>query len=237
MTIKKHNSECQKSKGFVKNPGARWIQSKIKQKVLENNEVPIQDLIQTLKRKYSVEVDYMNVWRARKNLIQTFSSNEKDLKFLENYASELELANPSSLCKVEYSDRHFKRMFFSIGSWGRIYSISKKLIFLDGTFLTNSYKGILLTATGLDSDNRSFVLGFGVVEIENYDNWLWFLKCMKLVILDADQESTVIFSDREKGLISAVSSVFSSPCHVFCIKHIIRNMNLKFNMTFIKDLV
>lgn len=80
-------------------------------------------------------------------------------------------------------------------------------------------------------------MGFGVVEIENYDNWLWFLKCMKLVILDADQESTVIFSDREKGLISAVSSVFSSPCHVFCIKHIIRNMNLKFNMTFIKDLV
>lgn len=60
-------------------------------------------------------------------------------------------------------------MFLSLKAWHTILLFSKKLVFLDGTFLTGQYKGILVGSSGLDCNNKSFFIGFGIVDIENFE--------------------------------------------------------------------
>ena len=47
---------------------------------------------------------------------------------------------------------------------------------IDGAFLKWDIKGHLLAAVGRDGDNRIVPLAWAVVEIENDDNWDWFLR-------------------------------------------------------------
>ena len=48
------------------------------------------------------------------------------------------------------------------------------MIIVDGTFLTNKYKGTLLLAAALDGDNHVFSLALGIVDSENDSAWLCF---------------------------------------------------------------
>lgn len=47
---------------------------------------------------------------------------------------------------------------------------------LDGCHMENYYKGVLLVASTMDSDNQIFSVAFGMVESESIASWLWFSK-------------------------------------------------------------
>ena len=51
----------------------------------------------------------------------------------------------------------------------------RKVIGLDGCFLKGTIKGELLTAMGRDANNQMFPIAWAVINVENKDNWLWFL--------------------------------------------------------------
>ena len=48
----------------------------------------------------------------------------------------------------------------------------------DGCFLKGQCKGELLTAIGRDGNNQVYPIAWAVVEVENRDNWLWFLELL-----------------------------------------------------------
>ena len=51
----------------------------------------------------------------------------------------------------------------------------RPFIGLDGYFLKGYFGGQLLSAVGLDRNNHIYVLAYAVVDVENKDNWKWFL--------------------------------------------------------------
>ena len=51
----------------------------------------------------------------------------------------------------------------------------RRVIGLDGCFLKGQVKGELLTAIGRDADNHVYPIAWAVVDVENIDNWNWFL--------------------------------------------------------------
>jgi hypothetical protein len=52
-----------------------------------------------------------------------------------------------------------------------------ELMVADGTFTQVSYiKQTLLLAVTYDGNNQLFVVAFALTDIENGDNWLWFMK-------------------------------------------------------------
>ena len=75
-----------------------------------------------------------------------------------------------------------------------------KLLFMDGTFLKDLHKGILMLASSLDAYNNIFVVAVAVVPIESEDYWSWFLSNLWSSMGNILEVVTVI-SDREKGLI------------------------------------
>ena len=82
--------------------------------------------------------------------------------------------------------------------------------------------GILLGATGVDANDSLFPLAW---DIENNENWLWFLRNLHRVIeANAVQflrpAALTFLSDRQKGILEAVSDEFPSSHHGYCLKHL-----------------
>ena len=53
------------------------------------------------------------------------------------------------------------------------------MIFLDGCHIKTRYRGQLLTAVGIDSNDCISPIAVVVVEVEDKPNWCWFLERLK----------------------------------------------------------
>ena len=79
--------------------------------------------------------------------------------------------NPDSVFSIEQEERRFKRLFVSYGACIQGFLKGcRPLLFLDGTFLKDRYKGILLGATAYDGNQGIFPLAFSVCDQENETN-------------------------------------------------------------------
>ena len=54
----------------------------------------------------------------------------------------------------------------------------RKVIGIDGCFITHMCKGELLTAMGRDGNNQMYPIAWAVVDVENKNNWCWFLSLL-----------------------------------------------------------
>ncbi|CAI9295263.1 unnamed protein product [Lactuca saligna] len=74
----------------------------------------------------------------------------------------------------------------------------RRVIGLDGCFLKGQIKGELLTAIGRDADNHVYPIAWAVIDVENKDNWTWFIE---LLVADLDLDcgrGLVVISDQHK---------------------------------------
>lgn len=100
----------------------------------------------------------------------------------------------------------------------------RPIIGLDGTFLKNSIQGILLTAVGRDPNNQIYPIAWGVVSVENNDNWLWFIQKIKVDLDLGSGEDVTIISDMHRGLINGVAAELPMAEHRACSRHIYSNL-------------
>nr|GFA67358.1 hypothetical protein CTI12_AA105810 [Tanacetum cinerariifolium] len=80
----------------------------------------------------------------------------------------------------------------------------RKVIGIDGCFLTHTCKGQLLTAVGRDANNQMFLIAWSVVGVENKNNWCWFLSLLSDDLNLNDGAGLTVISDGHKGLLEAV---------------------------------
>lgn len=72
-----------------------------------------------------------------------------------------------------------------------------------------------------------YPLAFAVVDSENEENWTWFLQNLAEIV--NPQGRTIAFiSDRNKGLLEALPSVFPHSPHAFCFHHLKHNVLAKY---------
>ncbi|KAL0434500.1 UNVERIFIED_CONTAM: hypothetical protein Slati_2784300 [Sesamum latifolium] len=96
----------------------------------------------------------------------------------------------------------------------------RPIIGLDGCFLKSIYRGQLLTAVGRDVNDNIYPIAMAYVEIEKYDSWEWFINLLLRDIGSPDEKGWAFISDRQKGLLEAVSSLAPNAEHRFCLRHI-----------------
>ena len=70
-----------------------------------------------------------------------------------------------------------------------------------------------------------FPIAIGIVDIEDEDNWTWFMRELRIILNDG--RVIVFVSDRHKGLLESVSTVFPGHPHSFCTIHIKNNLKTK----------
>jgi len=88
----------------------------------------------------------------------------------------------------------------------------RPVIGIDGAFLKWDIKGHLLAAVGRDGDNRIVPIAWSVVEIENDDNWDWFLRQLSTSLGLCEMTDLAIISDKQS--VSLYSIRF--PSYIYC---------------------
>lgn len=74
----------------------------------------------------------------------------------------------------------------------------RPIIGIDGCFLKNNMKGQLLAAVGRNANNQFYPVAWAVVETENIDSWLWFIRKLKSDLKLQDGDGFTLISDRQK---------------------------------------
>ena len=74
----------------------------------------------------------------------------------------------------------------------------RKIIALDGCFLKKPYVGEILTAVGRDANNHIFPVAWAVVNVENKDNWSWFLDLLRDDLDMPTGKGLTLMSDQHK---------------------------------------
>lgn len=110
--------------------------------------------------------------------------------------------------------------------WKNSWSYLTRMIFIDGTFLKSSMKGVLLVAMGMNGANHQVPLGIHYCKIENSTNWGIFISFLLKVYTDwADPNlPLIIYSDRLNGLDEIIEERLPHAVHKFCMFHISQNL-------------
>ncbi|GJX73104.1 mutator type transposase, partial [Tanacetum coccineum] len=104
----------------------------------------------------------------------------------------------------------------------------REILGLDGCFMLGPWPGQILTTVGVDATNRIYPVAYAIVEAESKASWCWFLNLLGEDLgIEANFNYTFI-SNRKKGLIQAIASVFPSAEHRYCVRHIHENMKSQF---------
>ncbi|XP_019102798.2 uncharacterized protein LOC109133660 [Beta vulgaris subsp. vulgaris] len=83
--------------------------------------------------------------------------------------------------------------------------------------------------------NNIFPVAWAIVEVENTTSWTW---CLELLMNDTghiDGDGLTLMSDRQKGLIEAISITAPKADVRFCVRHIWANFKKKFAGTLFKE--
>ncbi|XP_020263205.1 uncharacterized protein LOC109839185 [Asparagus officinalis] len=110
----------------------------------------------------------------------------------------------------------------------------RPLLFLDGTFIKDRYRGILLSATGYDGNQRIFPLTYCVCNQENEVNRKWFLQGLWILLYDRKNpyqppHRLVIIFNADKGTRAAVEEFFLNTFHSKCVLYLVENFKRKMN--------
>ncbi|XP_010501674.1 PREDICTED: uncharacterized protein LOC104778971 [Camelina sativa] len=180
-----------------------------------------------VKTDWKISITRPQCQAARKTALK-WIEREYDEQFhrLRDYAAEIMEANPNSHVEVECITNDdgkdmFNRFYVCFDNIRRTWMATcRPIIGIDGCFLKNRIKGQLLVALGRDANNGIYPIAWGVVKVENTDNWVWFAKLLKEDLGLNDGDGFIMMSDRQKGLIKAVSLELPKIEHRMCVQHI-----------------
>jgi hypothetical protein len=104
----------------------------------------------------------------------------------------------------------------------------RPFIGLDGCFIKLTTGAQILAATGRDDNHNIYPIAWAVVAKEDTKNWKWFLEQLKEVLggEEGNFGNYTIMSDRQKGLLKEVSTIFPNSPQRYCLKHIYANFQI-----------
>lgn len=211
-----------------------WIVNFIEERLRDNVNYKPKDILHDIHKQYGIMIPYKQAWRAKeRGLAAIYGSSEEGYCLLPSYCEQIKKTNPGSAAEVftASADNRFQRLFVSF--YASIYGFLNgclPIVGLGGIQLKNKYLGTLLSATSFDADGGLFPLAFGVVDVENDENWMWFLSELHKA-LEANTQKILdltFLSNGQKGIVDAVKRKFPGSSHAFCMKHLSESIGKEF---------
>ncbi|GKA33780.1 hypothetical protein Tco_0720209 [Tanacetum coccineum] len=130
-----------------------------------------------------------------------------------DYVVELQSTNPNTTVKIAVErntdpslpTRVFQRIYVCLGALKLGFrACGRDLLGLDGAFMKGPFPGPIFA--------------------ETKSSWCWFLQCLGDDIDLHPNSNFTFISDRQKGIIPAIKTVYPSAEHIYCLRHIHENM-------------
>ncbi|KAF7685599.1 Protein FAR-RED IMPAIRED RESPONSE 1 [Cucumispora dikerogammari] len=214
---------CAAIRGNQRQPGSL-------KKVIKNSNVTnltTRQLVTKMRTEYNRQIPYTTAWSSIQSAKRSSGILLNDsYRFIPCITAKIrENADISTyLCD---ENGCFKRFFILWNSSKEFFSTSRKLLYLDGTFLTGPNKGTLLVAVSQDACDQLFLISVAIVESENSESWNWFIEQLNISI-NINSPDVIIMSDREMGIINAVNQIAPLCSRAFCVRHIAKNLRSSF---------
>ncbi|KAH9752681.1 SWIM-type domain-containing protein [Citrus sinensis] len=205
-------------------------------------EVSVKLIAAELLKKYGIECSVHRLYRAKQKALELLGQDhKKSYSKLSRYQQALIKYNPGSTVAIERElngdTAHpvFKRFFMMLDASRRgFFEGCRQFVGVDGCHLKGPYKGVLLTAVGIDANYGIYPLALCVVESENTYSWEFFMEKLYDQIGCNGGEGLCFMSDRQKGVINAIDRVFPNAIKRYCCRHIYANFKQKFPGTLLK---
>lgn len=202
----------------------------IKERLRDSPNQKTRDIASGISRDFGVELSYSQVRRAIEDAREQLRGSHKEAyNQLPWFCEKISKTNPGSSTKfITNDDKTFRGLFVSFqATICGFLNGCRPLLFLEASYIRSEYQEILLTATAVDGNDGFFPVAFAVVDVENSDNWHWFLEQLKHAMLSS--QSLTFVSDREKDLKKSVLELFENAHHGYSIHHLMKSFkrNLK----------
>ncbi|GJR58588.1 mutator type transposase [Tanacetum coccineum] len=212
-----------------------------------NPDIPVRAVKDQMQKQFEMGVSKMKAFRAKRIISDIMTSSYREqYSLLREYAQELISQNPGTTVRIDVQQepnpesliRTFRRVYVCLGALKLGFrACGREILGLDGCFMSGPWPGQILTAVGVDANNGIYPVAYAIVEAESKASWCWFLNLLGEDLgIEANFNYTFIF-DRQKGLIQAITSVFLSAEHEYCVRHIHENMKSQFKGGAYKDII
>ncbi|CAI9271321.1 unnamed protein product [Lactuca saligna] len=173
---------CARNYNFGHLVSCNWLAKHYIKDIIRKPKMTLPEMMEDVLTKYSVKVSKGQCHRARVRAREMIEGKlEEHYAKIWDYANEILRSNPGSTCKVGVSVNpdavnYFERFYVCFKALKDGWNTGcRRVIGLDGCFLKGQIKGEILTAIGRDANNHVYPIAWAVVNVENKENWTWFL--------------------------------------------------------------
>nr|KAJ0198923.1 hypothetical protein LSAT_V11C600306500 [Lactuca sativa] len=234
---------CARNYNFGHLVSCNWLAKHYIKDIIRKPKMTLPGMMEDVLTKYSVKVSKGQCHRARVRAREMIKGKLEDhYAKIWDYANEILRSNPGSTCKVGVSVNldgvnYFERFYVCFKALKDGWNTGcRRVIGLDGCFLKGQIKGEILIAIGRDANNHVYPIAWAVVNVENKENWTWFLQLLVDDLGVEDGRGLVVISDQHKGLLESVKAILPHVEHRQCARHIYANFRKRHTGLELKNL-
>ncbi|KAK1417199.1 hypothetical protein QVD17_26323 [Tagetes erecta] len=203
-----------------------WLLDTIKEKLHDSPHLKPKEVANELLKDFGLE--------SKSNRKQVFpgtltsserlhGSDKGSYNKLPWFCEKIKVTNPGSISNLVIDEnKRFKALFVSFyASFCGFQNSCRPLVFLEATSLRSVYGEVLFVANAIDGNDDFFPVAFAVVDVEDDNNWRWFLEQLKTAIYNY-QSITFVF-DREKNLKPYIVEVFQDSHVGYSMYHLLES--------------
>ncbi|XP_057248126.1 uncharacterized protein LOC125493803 [Beta vulgaris subsp. vulgaris] len=216
--IKTINGEHTTCGRLEENPmiSSSWLCKHLLDVIKSSLEIPVEALQKITQERFRVIVKKRLFYKVKVMAKeQIYGGFAEAYSLLPRYAEVIKATNPGSYALISWTGStgqvapRFKSCFFSFPAQVRGFLRGcRTLIGIDGAHLSGYYKGILLSALGVDGNNEISLIAYGIVDTESLESWEYFFRNLK-----------ICFEKDEIGVDVAVHGVFPKASRRVCCQH------------------
>ncbi|GJW15785.1 multidrug resistance-associated protein 5, partial [Tanacetum coccineum] len=169
----------------------KWIAKIFGDKIRANPDIRLCDIADLVMKKYKCKVSPNQCTNAKKYALTEYEKTiGEHYSMLRSYGKAILDSNLGSTVKLGVT------------------------VSPDGkTYFDSPNQGEILTAIGRDGNNHIYLVAWAVVNVENKENWTWFLELLEQDLGSIRGNGLTLMSDQHKGLIEDVKDVMPNAKH------------------------
>ena len=158
-----------------------WVADRLTDWLKKNPSKGPKAAKEKVEEDYGIKLKYSKAYSGIQLALQQIHGKYEDsFNLLFNWKAQMEITSPGSIVEIDVQKcgkkRRFRRIFVALKPCvDGFLAGCRPFIGVDASVLNGKYTGQLAAATGVDGHNWLYHIAYAIFDIDNEDNWKWFM--------------------------------------------------------------